>query len=228
MAAVVLETVISIYQQWSTIFHLFESISLLIFLIEYLARLWVVPEKSGTQSRLQWIKTPLAIIDLLAILPMMLVLLIPIYLRVLRIFRVLRFLKLTRYYAALSLLLSVFQEEAGAFFACFFILMFMLILAATGAWVVYHEAQPVDFGSIPAAMWWAVATLTTVGYGDVTPITTLGKIFASFVTVIGIGMAALPSCIIASGLNAQLRRRRRSLEQQFRKALIDGNLCQQD
>ena len=126
------------------------------------------------------------------------------------------------------MLLDVFEEEAGAFFAGFFILILMLIFAASGAWLAEHKVQPEAFGSIPAAMWWAVATLTTVGYGDVTPITVAGKVFGAIITILGIGMAALPAGIIASGLNDQIHRRKASLTREFRKALEDGKICEQE
>ena len=225
VAAVILETVDSIYARWGTFFDLFEIFSLCVFVVEYAARLWVAPENPENRSRLAWASSPLALIDLLAILPSLLYLFFPIDLRILRTFRMLRLLKLTRYSPALGMLLDVFREEAGAFFAGFFILMLVLIFAAAGAWLVEHEAQPEAFGSIPAAMWWAVVTLTTVGYGDVTPVSMGGKIFGAIITVVGIGMAALPAGIIASGLNDQLHRRRASLELEFRKALEDGAIC---
>ncbi|MDX1452867.1 MAG: ion transporter [Oleiphilaceae bacterium] len=228
VTAVVLETVASIYSQWSDVFGVFEALSLGIFVLEYLLRLWVAPENPYYTSRFSWIKSPIAMIDLLAILPALLYLLIPIDLRMLRIFRVLRVLKLTRYSPALGMLLAVFEEEAGAFFAGFFILMLMLVFAASGAWLAEHRVQPDTFGSIPSAMWWAVATLTTVGYGDVTPITVAGKLFGALITIIGIGMAALPAGIIANGLNEQIHRRRVSLQRKFRKALEDGMICQQE
>lgn len=228
VTAVILETEESIYANWKNSFGLFEGISLSIFIIEYLLRLWVAPENPETPSRMAWVKSPLAIIDLLAILPALVYLIIPIDLRILRTFRLLRLLKLTRYSPALKMLLDVFEEESGAFFAGFFILMLMLIFAASGAWLVEHTVQPDKFGSIPQAMWWAVATLTTVGYGDVTPITAAGKVFGAFVTIIGIGMAALPAGIIASGLNEQIHRRRASLKREFRKALEDGVICDQE
>ncbi|WP_170335158.1 ion transporter [Ruegeria arenilitoris] len=226
VAAVILETVDSIYFDWKATFDLFEGFSLTVFVVEYAARLWAAPENPEYKSRLSWATSPLALIDLLAILPALLYLFIPIDLRVLRAFRMLRLLKLTRYSPALGMLLAVFEEEAGAFFAGFFILMVMLIFAASGAWLAEHEVQPDAFGSIPAAMWWAMATLTTVGYGDVTPVTVAGKMFGAVITVIGIGMAALPAGIIASGLNDQLHRRRASLEREFRKALEDGTICE--
>lgn len=228
VAAVILETVDSIYFPWRTTFDLFEGFSLCVFVTEYAARLWVAPENPQYKSRWSWAVSPIALIDLVAILPALVYLFVPIDLRILRTFRMLRLLKLTRYSPALGMLLAVFEEEAGAFFAGFFILMVMLIFAASGAWLAEHEAQPDAFGSIPAAMWWAMATLTTVGYGDVTPITVAGKVFGAVITVIGIGMAALPAGIIASGLNDQLHRRRASLEREFRKALENGDLCEVD
>ncbi|SHG90525.1 voltage-gated potassium channel [Cognatiyoonia sediminum] len=225
VTAVILETVSTIYAVWQPAFDVFERISLTMFIIEYAARLWVVPENPQNRSRRAWVVTPSAIIDLLAILPALLVLLFPVDLRILRAFRIVRLLKLTRYSPALGMLLAVFEEEAGAFFAGFFILIVMLVLAASGAWLVEHQVQPDAFGSIPAAMWWAVATLTTVGYGDVTPVTIAGKIFGAIITVLGIGMAALPAGILASGLNDQLHRRRSSMQAEFRRALEDGFIC---
>ena len=228
VTAVILETVESIYTKWQQAFTFFEHLSLIVFILEYAARLWVAPEHPHRPSRLSWMKSPIAIIDLIAILPALLYLIVPIDLRMLRTFRMLRLLKLTRYSPALKMLLAVFEEEAGAFFAGFFILMLMLIFAACGAWLAEHNAQPNKFGSIPEAMWWAVATLTTVGYGDVTPITVSGKLFGALITVIGIGMAALPAGIIASGLNEQFHRRRQSLQREFKKALEDGMICKQE
>ena len=226
VGAVILETVGSLYSKWRIAFSIFEGVSLGIFVIEYLSRWWVSVENPTIKTRTQWLKSPIAIIDLLAILPALLYLFIPIDLRILRTFRMLRLLKLTRYSPALAMLLAVFEEEAGAFFAGFFILMLMLIFAASGAWLAEHTVQPEDFGSIPQAMWWAVATLTTVGYGDVTPITVAGKVFGAIITIIGIGMAALPAGIIASGLNEQIHRRRSSLRREFQKALEDGLICE--
>ena len=228
VACVIVETVNPIYQRWQGAFDLFERISLSVFVLEYLARLWTAPEDPNIRTRWQWTRGPVALIDLLAILPAFLVLVFPLDLRILRIFRLLRLLKLTRYSPALGILIAVIQEEAGAFFAGFFILMLMLVFAASGAWLVEHQAQPETFGSIPAAMWWAVATLTTVGYGDVTPITVAGQIFGGLVTMIGIGMAALPAGIIATGLNDELHRRRSELRNQFRKALEDGAIGTED
>lgn len=226
VAAVVLETVESIHARFRTEFAVIEFVSVVIFTVEYAIRLWTCVENeefAGARSpRLKYALSPMAIIDLIAILPFYLSIFVTFDLRFLRVLRLLRVFKLTRYSNAMSMLLQVFREEASAFFAGFFILMVLLILAASGAYLVEHDTQPEKFGSIPHAMWWAMATLTTVGYGDVTPITPTGQIFGALVTVIGVGMAALPAGILASGLADQLRRRREELKDQFRSALEDG------
>jgi voltage-gated potassium channel len=164
----------------------------------------------------------MSLVDLAAIAPFYLAMVVGIDLRFLRVIRLLRIFKLTRYSSALSVLLDVLREEASSFAAGFFIMAVLLVVAASGAYLVEHQAQPNGFGSIPDAMWWAVATLTTVGYGDVTPVTAMGKVFGAMVTLIGVGMAALPAGIIASGMTDQLRRRRAAMIEEYRHALEDG------
>ena len=226
VVCVILETVDSIYALFAAYFEAIEIVSVAAFSIEYLLRIWCcvedAPEQPAWAQRARYAASPLAIIDLLAIAPFYLSFVFAIDLRFLRVLRLLRIFKLTRYSSAMTMLLDVFRQEASAFFAGFFILMVLLILTASGAYLVEQEAQPLKFGSIPDAMWWATATLTTVGYGDVTPITPLGKFFGACVTVIGIGMAALPAGILASGLADQLRRKREQLSEQYRQALEDG------
>ena len=224
--SVILETVDWIYADLRVFFELLEIVSVAAFTVEYLLRLWCcvesAPDESPGRVRLRYASSPLAIIDLLAIAPFYLSFFFAIDLRFLRILRLLRIFKLTRYSSAMTMLLDVFRQEASAFFAGFFILTVLLILAASGMYMVEQDAQPDQFGSIPDAMWWAVATLTTVGYGDVTPVTAGGKLFGACVTIIGIGMAALPAGILASGLADQLRRKRVALTEQYRQALLDG------
>ncbi|MGI9416050.1 MAG: ion transporter, partial [Hyphomicrobiales bacterium] len=225
--SVILETVDWIYDRFAGYFDVIEFVSVSVFTVEYLLRLWCSAEaavdgESADAARLRYAASPIAIIDLLAIAPFYLAFFVSMDLRFLRVLRLLRIFKLTRYSSAMTMLLDVFREEASAFFAGFFILIVLLVLAASGAFLVEHDVQPDKFGSIPDAMWWAMATLTTVGYGDVTPITPLGKLFGACVTVVGIGMAALPAGILASGLADQLRRKREALAEQYRHALEDG------
>ncbi len=226
VVAVILETVGWLYEAYGPWFEALELFSVVVFTIEYVGRLWVCVEDEEYREhhfpRLKYATSPLAVIDLVAILPFYLTLFFAIDLRFLRVLRLLRIFKLTRYSSAMTMLLDVIREEANSFFAGFFILIVLLVLAASGMYLVEHDDQPDKFGSIPEAMWWAMATLTTVGYGDVTPITGWGKLFGACVTVIGIGMAALPAGILASGLADHLRRRREVLGEEFRQALEDG------
>jgi voltage-gated potassium channel len=133
-------------------------------------------------------------------------------------------LKLTRYSTAFNTLLTTVAENGRSLAASFFILLVVMLLASSGMYYFERHAQPVDFGSIPAAMWWAFATLTTVGYGDVIPITVGGRIFGALITVVGLGMVALPTGILASGFAQQLRMRSERYQAGADQALEDGVL----
>lgn len=224
--AIILESVDDIYTQFYQFFFWFEVFSVAIFSVEYLIRLWTIVEKrtkSGDNvSRWQYIKSPLAVIDLLAILPFYLQFFFSLDLRFLRIFRLLRIFKITRYSSAFSLLLKVYTEEKHALFAAFSILFVLLVISSSGIYLLEHDVQPEAFGSIPAAMWWAMATLTTVGYGDVTPITTGGKFFGGVITILSLGLVAMPTGIIVSGFSEQLRRRRQKFIALIKEAIEDG------
>lgn len=224
--AVVVETVPWVARRhWLWLWR-FELFSLGVFTVEYILRLWCAPEVSRFQGRrfprLRYMLTPMALVDLIAIVPLYFMFFVRVDLRFVWVLRLLRIIKFTRYSTALSTLQQVLREEAGTFFAGIFILLVMLTLAASGAYLAEHAAQPEVFGSIPAAMWWAIVTLTTVGYGDASPVTTAGKIFGGLVAVIGVGIAALPAGIIANGLNIRLHRARDTLMEQYRSALRDG------
>jgi voltage-gated potassium channel len=164
----------------------------------------------------------MAIIDLLAILPFYLMFFVHIDLRFLRVVRLLRIFKLTRYSSAMNILLSVLREESSSLFAALFVLLVLLMLASSGIYLIEHKIQPDAFGSIPDSMWWAMATLTTVGYGDVTPITPLGKFFGGCITVIGMGMVALPAGILASAFSDYIHRSRREYKSKLSEYLKDG------
>lgn len=229
--AVILESVDSLAAAHGPWLRTFETVSIGVFTVEYLLRLWSCVEFRNLdparpwRSRLRYVFRPLALADLLAIAPFWLTLVAgPMDLRFLRALRLLRVFKLTRYSAAMGLLAAVFREEAGSFGAALFVLLVMMILASSGIYLVEHRAQPEDFGSIPAAMWWAMATLTTVGYGDVTPITPWGKFFGACITIVGIGMVALPSGLLASGFSEQLRRRREQFQHEVEEVLEHGHI----
>ena len=172
IVAVLLETVDSIYSQYKLEFLIFERLSTLIFLIEYILRVWVCIEnkkkKDGNiQARLKYMITWPAIIDLLAVLSGLLPMIFEVDLRILRALRMLRLLKFSRYFKVMNLLLGVLKEEKQSFLAAMFLLAVAMLIASTGIYMFEKDAQPNKFGSIPEAMWWAIATLTTIGYGDV-------------------------------------------------------------
>ncbi len=233
--AIILESVQSIDDLFHAYFFWFEVTSVAIFTIEYLLRIWSCVESvdnkksnvSNFKKRSRYCLSFAAIIDLLAILPfyfMMFGLFGNADMRFLRAFRLLRIFKLTRYSASFDILTTVFKENLRAFAAAFFILLVVMLLAASGMYYFEHESQPGKFSSIVASMWWAFSTLTTVGYGDVTPITAGGKAFGALITVVGVGMVALPTGILASAFSEQLRLRNNKYENMADKAYEDGIL----
>ncbi len=212
VAAFCLETVPSIHARWGTLLTIFETFCIAVFTIEYILRLWTsveVPFLSRLppwRARLKWARRPFLIIDLVAILPFYLGSLIGLDLSVLRVFRLLRFLKLTRYSPAIHTLLRVLSNEQTPLLGAFVLLLAALLVAATGMYYIEGSVQPDKFGSVPDAAYWAMTTLTTVGYGDVSPVTPMGKMWASLTMLCGLCILALPVAIIASGFSAEVSR----------------------
>lgn len=213
VAAVALETEAGLWQRYSAWFHAFDLFSVGIFSIEYVLRVWssaereIVPGDSASARRLRYIFSPLAIIDLLAILPFYLGAFVAADLRALRIFRLVRLLKLVRYSPALSSLVRVLFAERRALFAALIIMAGLMFFSATAIYFIERTAQPEAFGSIPKSLWWALSTLTTVGYGDVVPITGYGQVVGGVVMIFGLAFYALPIGIIASGFSDEVHRR---------------------
>jgi voltage-gated potassium channel len=232
--AIVLESVDSIYALYSRQFWLFEVFSVGIFTVEYVARVWTcvdfkeIDASSPVVGRIRYILSPIALIDLIAILPFYLGLFVSVDLRFLRVLRLLRLFKLTRYSPALGAMLDVLHRESEALIAAFVVMLTMLVISAGGIYLLENELQPDAFGSIPSAMWWAIVTLTTVGYGDVVPVTAGGKIFGGLIGLIGIGMIALPAAIMASGFAENIRDRRQRYNQYIQDLLRNGMLSETD
>lgn len=214
LIAVILGTVKPIEAQYDMELKYFEIFSVAVFTFEYLARLWSCVENSHYRSfltgRLRFAAKPMLIIDMLAILPSYL----PFigidtrFLRILRMFRILRVLKIGRYSASLNLILSVLRSKKEELIMTTAVMSLLLVLSSCLMFYCENEAQPDVFPNIPATMWWSVATLTTVGYGDVYPITPLGKIFASMIAVLGIGMFALPTGLLGAGFVEEIQNRK--------------------
>ncbi|MFV8384370.1 potassium channel family protein [Vibrio parahaemolyticus] len=182
-----------------------------LFLAEYLLRLWVAPEHHV--SRRHYAMSLPAIIDALALLPFLLLGISELALTSLVLIRLLRLLRYTRYFEALGILMAAVRAEFYAMAAAFAVLLVLLMLAATGIHLFEHQLQPEVFGSIPQSMWWAIVTLTTLGYGDAVPISTAGKLFASLITLLSIGAVALPTSILASRFTEELRNRKVAYQQ---------------
>jgi len=209
--AVVLETVEPIRNRYSTAFSIAEHAATAVFSVEYVLRVWTIVDLRAGQfahpiwGRLRYMRSFFALIDLVAVLPALLGLLGADDLRVLRLLRLLRMIKLTRHSRVFNLLWSVFREEAPTIGALIFILTLTLTVSAALAFMVEGDEQPAVFSSIPAAMWWAIETLTTVGYGDMVPVTAIGKILGGIVSIVGIGTLALFSGVLTVGFLDQLR-----------------------
>jgi voltage-gated potassium channel len=217
VVAVILASYADLYFRFRNLFDIFELVSVIIFSVEYLLRLWIVPLKHPQENplvvRLRYIFSFGALIDLAAILPFYLPLAVPLdlrFLRVLRISRVLRFIKLQRYSDSMQLVGRVFRLRSKELLSTIFITVMLLVVAASAMYHVENAAQPDKFPNIIASLWWAVATLTTVGYGDVFPITDGGKFLAGIVAILGIGLVALPAGIISSGFMEEINKRKKA------------------
>lgn len=213
VAAVVLESVHSIGTAYADAFYILEAVSVAIFTVEYLARVWSITanEIGGygrpIWGRIKYMLTPLAIVDLLAFLPFYISATFGSDFRILRLLRLIRLLKLTRYSPAMSILAAVARDQSRALTAAALLMAIAVLFSSTIVYLLEREVQPEAFASIPASMWWALATLTTVGFGDVTPLTPLGKMFGAVTMIMAIGMLALPTGVIATGFANEIRKR---------------------
>ncbi|MBC8316942.1 MAG: ion transporter [Desulfobulbaceae bacterium] len=214
--AVILETVEEYRIQYGMWFRYLEIGSVIVFTFEYMLRVWSCVENSsyggGWWARLRYMRSPMAVVDLLAILPFFCSMLFSIDTRMLRVFRLFRVFKLSRHFSVLEVLGNVFRSEAKALLSAIFIMMILVVLSSAGMYVVERSTQPEVFSSIPRAMWWAVVTLTTVGYGDVVPVSLAGRLLGVVITILGVGMAALPGGILRSGFSGGLAAPRRAFE----------------
>lgn len=207
--AIVLESFAPLYAAYKPYFFYFELVSVIIFTLEYLLRIFIAdlsyPSSSYGRSFWRFVISWNGVIDLLAILPFYLPLVLDLrFVRTLRMMRLLRLLKLTRYSKALSLISKVIKDTRQELNITIFITVILLFFAATLMYYIENAVQPEAFPNIPATLWWAVATLTTVGYGDVYPITPLGKILSGIIALLGIGIVALPTGIISAAFLNQL------------------------
>lgn len=226
----ILESVQIIDYVMNVEFSTFDSITVAIFTVEYVLRLYSCVEekkfKGAIAGRLKQATTPSTIIDLLAILPFFLEAFLHhlVDLRFLRVFRLLRLLKLTRNSGATTVLMKVVSREWPILSASAFIMMLMVIMTASFGYLFENGAQPDKFDNLPNAIYWAVITLASVGYGDISPVTTMGRLITVVMALIGIGIFAIPAALLASAFSDELRKEREQLRNNLYEMLKDGHL----
>ena len=229
--AVSLETVDSLHRAYAGLFWWIETVSVTLFSVEYVLRFWSVAAAadergiSSLKARLSYVFSPTGIIDLIAILPSLLPLLFgSIDLRWLRILRLARLFKFSHYTSALEDLISSVRRERQSFVATIYLLFLALMISSTLIYVFEHDLQPDYFGSIPESMWWSFVTLTTVGYGDVVPITAAGRAVAAMTALMGVCVVALLTGIVATGFSKQMALKQSVLEDEIEQAMADGHI----
>mgnify|MGYP001292849510 FL=1 len=227
--AVTLESVSDFSVKFASQFYAIEFFSVIIFSVEYLTRLWVSGAKHAPEdkifgsARLGYMFSFSGLIDLVSILPFYLQALFPgLDLRVLRTLRLLRIFKLSNYNTAIEDLFSAVYEERKSFIAALYLFVIAFVLTSSLIYYAENEVQPEKFASIPDAMYWSLITLTTVGYGDVSPVTWIGKAISVVTALMGVSVVALLTGILANAFSNQIARRKMIFEDQIREAMADG------
>ena len=232
--AIILESVSSLQAVYGQYFDLFEFWSVMFFTLEYVLRFWATGAKYADhgqkwQGRREYMFGFYGVVDLLAILPFYLQMLFPgADMRALRILRLVRVLKLSHYNSALEDLFNAVKNEARSFIAALYLLTIAIILTSSLMYYAEGDTQPEHFSSIPASMYWAIITLTTVGFGDISPVTWIGQVLATITAFIGVCTVAMLTGIVASSFATQMARRRVVYESQLREAYKDGVLSDEE
>jgi voltage-gated potassium channel len=209
----VIETVPWIGARFGFELTILDRVCVTVFILEYLSRLWTAPEHPAFRdmpaalARLRLAATPMMVIDLIAIAPLFIELAAGVDLGVIRVLRIVRFYRLGRYVPALATISGVIAAEWRPLLGSFVLFMGLLLISGVLMYVAEGHVQPDKLGDVPSAMWWAVVTLSTVGYGDVVPVTLFGRLIAGLTMVLGIMFLALPVGIMASGFQNEIQRR---------------------
>lgn len=235
VVAVILESVPAMDAQYGHGLAWFEAFSVLFFSVEYLVRVWAAPERrrptpsTAARQRLGYMLSFHGLIDLMAVLPFFLQSLLPgLDLRFLRVIRIMRILKLSHYSTALEDLLASVYAEKDAFVSAIYLLALSILIASCLMYYAENALQPDKFGTIPDAMWWAIITITTVGYGDVTPVSAWGKFIGAFTAMSGVFTVALLTGIVASAFATRIRTQEIEFITEVEEVLKDGHLDAQE
>ena len=232
--AVILESVHSVHYLLNMEFLILDAIAVSIFTLEYTLRMYCCVEEPGYKKavtgRLKMAKSTSSIIDLLAMAPFFLEVFLHhlIDLRFMRVFRLLRLLKLTRYTGATQSLMKVIAREWPVMAASAFIMLLLVVMTASLGYLFEHEAQPEKFENIPQSIYWAVITLASVGYGDISPVTPAGRAMTIVLALIGIGIFAIPAALLSSAFSDQLKSDREALVNKLFEMLSDGNIDEEE
>lgn len=235
VAAITLESIASVRNRWHAELIAFELVSVCIFSLEYILRIWSAPEngdltgETSKEKRKAYVLSFTGLIDLLAILPYLLQLVgLSADMRMLRVLRLARLLKISHYTSALEDLMSAIYSERKAFLAALYLLVLALFLSSSLIYVAENEVQPDVFSSIPETMWWSIVTLTTVGYGDVSPVTTVGKLIGAATAMMGVCSIALLTGIIGAGFSNQMSKKKATMMSKVSEVLEDGVITEKE
>lgn len=209
--SITLQSFDDLAEKYNTLFSIFETVTVFVFTVEYLLRIWTadILFPNEKHPRIRYLISFMAIIDLLAILPFYL----PFFsadlrflrmIRLFRLFRLLRVFKFGRYFDAFQTIIQVIRESASQLVISIVLCMFVMLFSAIVMYTVENPVQPDQFPNVIASLWWAICTLTTVGYGDVYPVTAIGRFFAAVISLVGIGIIAIPTGIIAAGFSSAI------------------------
>ena len=217
--SIILQSFENIAEKYDTLFSIFEIVTVIVFTGEYILRIWTADLlfPDAKHPCLKYLVSFMAIVDLLAILPFYL----PFFsadlrflrmIRLFRLFRLLRVFKFGRYFDALQTIVGVIRESASQLIISIVLCMFVMLFSAIVMYTVENPVQPDQFPNVIASLWWAICTLTTVGYGDVYPVTAIGRFFAAVISLVGIGIIAIPTGIIAAGFSSAIDKQSKTSE----------------
>jgi len=234
VVAIILESVHSIHEAYEAYFHIFDLVSVIIFSLEYVLRVWTYSEKhtgpgdSPWKGRKEYVFSVFGLVDFFSTVPFYLQLLFPgADLRVLRMFRLLRIFKLSRYNSAMEDMLEAIKSEWDSFSSAMFLLFISCLLFSSLIYIIEGHDQPEVFPSIPAAMHWFILTIIS-GWGNVDPVTYLGTVLVIVTQILAIALAAILTGVVATAYTSQVQRRESTYEMEVREVLADGVVTEEE